>query len=156
SPEWSSALSEALRQSPRRFADVAPRDLEARFVAVVRVGYRLTFAPRYAVEQQADLRRGVGRCAFADVGEVGFIESEDVCKAAVVFGRDLPRLEVIDRGALGFGQRPRARVGRLAGVPVGSPGGVHLHIEPQPLRLGAERGFGEWRAADVAETHEED
>ena len=95
----------------------------------------MTFAATHAIEQQRDFRGGIGRRAAANVGQVRLIEREDVSEAAEVAGCDGPGSQVIDRHALGFGQGLRARIGRLAGVPVRGAGGIDFHVKRQAIRL---------------------
>jgi hypothetical protein len=52
----------------------------------------------------------------------------------------------------------RARVGRLADMPIAETGRVDLEEMEHALLLGdaAENAFGHGRAADIAETHKEE
>ena len=72
-----------------------------------------------------------------------------------VVQRNLPGPEVVDRHSFFARHIPCARVGRLARMPVARPRAVRLGVEPDPLGLGAEGGFGQRRATDIADAHEQ-
>ena len=79
-------------------------------------------------------------------------------KRSIVGGRHLPRAlagnihAAIARGGL------RARVGRLADMPIAHAGRVDLEAVGDALFFGdaAEHAFGHGRAADIAETDEQE
>ena len=79
-------------------------------------------------------------------------------EAAIVRGRDLPRALAGDVDAAVLGGGLRARVGRLADMPIAEPGRVDLEAVEHALVLGdaAEHALGHGRAADIAETDEQE
>jgi len=52
--------------------------------------------------------------------------------------------------------RLRARIGRVACMPAAGARGIDLHIEADPRSLGAECGFRQGGAADIAHADEQD
>jgi hypothetical protein len=108
------------------------------------------------IEQQRQARFAAVRLDALQIGEIFGVERDDMVETEEIVRRDLTRAQVGNVGAVLEGDGGGARIGRAADMPVAGAGAVHFDVEPLPFGLGAEGGFGERRAADVAETDEQD
>jgi hypothetical protein len=108
------------------------------------------------IEQQRNLRRSIGGHHRAQIGQIRFVERNDVIELHKIFGCHKPGAERgdIDPMCTRHGLRPR--IGSFAQVPVTRPRAVDRHFDSARLHLAPERGFGEGRPADIPQTDEQD
>lgn len=98
----------------------------------------------------------VGRRHRPQIGEIVPVKREDSVETPKILGLHLAR--TISRNVHAVAQRRRlgTPVGRAANMPVARASRIHPQRQTGTLRLGAQRGLGQRRPADIAETDEQD
>ena len=132
--------------------------IEALAPAIEGIGHIARAGLGRVVEEQAHLVQLGFRRKPDQLVVIGIVHGKDQVEAAIVRGRDLPRTLARDVHAAVLGGGLRARVGRLADMPIAHAGRVDLEAVDDALFLGdtTEHAFGHGRAADIAETDEQE
>ncbi len=136
--------------------DIFPCLVKAFIFAEIRVGDAAAFAAGDEVHEEAEVGGAIGGADAAEVFEVFRVEGEDMVEAVEVMGRDLAAAISGDVDAVAQRHGLRAAVGWGADMPVAGSCGIDLEGQASALGFGAEGGFCEGRAADIAEADQED
>src|SRR5690606_18257832 len=134
--------------------------VEALRAAVVRIGYFRLLPVGLGVPRahEADLRVVLRIRELAQVAQVGLVHGDDQVELLEVVGDFHPARAAREDEAVLVGHRLRARIGRVAHVPVADAAGIHfVAIQRSTLaRELQEQAFRQRRAADVAHADEQD
>ncbi len=108
------------------------------------------------VEQQAELGAGVSGADRLQRGQVLEVQRDNMAEPAKIMGAHLPRAIGADVDAMTKRDCLSPPIRRLADMPVSGSGGIRFRLEPDPGDLDPEGGFGQRRAANIAEADEQD
>src|SRR4029079_18032754 len=146
------------QQTAGRFLDQIQRLVETLPAAIKRIGHVLDADMRREIEKAPDLVAHAAWRKLDQLVQVRAVHGEQKIEAVIVAGRDLPRALARDVDAAILRRRLGAGVGGLADMPVAEAGRIDIEEIEHAFLLGdaAEYALGHGRAADIAETHEEE
>ena len=124
--------------------------------AMIGIGHRLPCPPGDMIEEKGKLGLRPFRPQPSKVAKIGEVEGDHMIEAIEIRRLDLPCPKMIDVNAVAPGRGPRARIRRLADVPVAGPGAVHFNVYTKTIGFRPKRRLGERGPADIAQADEQD